>query len=124
MTSRMEDYSELLKTLDEILQEEHDVEISASAAAIRALLAENVGLNAMMDKMEAKVERLREVLEWQNRMLSKHITENDLPAHRLLLPDGSCHTGPVVDWVREVFAKWSEINTQALTQTSTREGEE
>jgi cupin superfamily acireductone dioxygenase involved in methionine salvage len=51
----MEDYSELLESLDEILQEEHDVEIAASAAAIRALLAENAELNAMMDKMEAEV---------------------------------------------------------------------
>lgn len=46
MTSRMEDYSELLKTLDEILQEEHDVEIAASASTIRALLAEREALEA------------------------------------------------------------------------------
>jgi hypothetical protein len=40
----MEDYSELLESLDEILQEEHDVEIAASAAAIRTLLAERDAL--------------------------------------------------------------------------------
>ena len=55
MTSRMEDYSELLATLEEILQEEHDVEIAASAAAIRALMA--------------KMEQLLEVLElWRDRI--------------------------------------------------------
>lgn len=46
MTSRVEDYSELLGTLDEILQEEHDVEIAASAAAIRALRARIAELEA------------------------------------------------------------------------------
>ena len=48
--SRAEDYSELLATLDEILQEEHDVEISASAAAIRTLLAERDSLKAVLKK--------------------------------------------------------------------------
>ena len=53
--SRAEDYSELLETLDEILQGEHDVEIAASAAAIRALMA--------------KMEQLLEVLElWRDRI--------------------------------------------------------
>ena len=46
MTGRVEDYSDLLKSLDEILQSEHDVEDAASAAAIRALLAERDALKA------------------------------------------------------------------------------
>lgn len=55
MASRVEDYSELLEALDEILQGEHDVEIAASAAAIRALMA--------------KMEQLLEVLElWRDRI--------------------------------------------------------
>lgn len=41
----------LLETLDEILQEGHDVEIAASAKAIRALLAERDALKAEMEKM-------------------------------------------------------------------------
>lgn len=80
MTSRMEDYSELLETLDEILQEEHDVEIAASAKAIRALIVERDELKAEMEiqrkkeveevmwrechieELEAEVKRLREAL--------------------------------------------------------------
>ena len=66
----MEDYSDLLATLDEILGEEHDVEIAASAAAIRSLMTKNARLEDdlngacdMMDEMEAKVWRLREALQ-------------------------------------------------------------
>jgi dynactin complex subunit len=63
MTSRMEDYSELLKTLDEILQEEHDVEIAASASTIRALLAERDALKATLKKLEYWFDTDQEVLD-------------------------------------------------------------
>jgi hypothetical protein len=58
MTGRVEDREilDLLEALDEILQEEHDVEIAASASTIRSLLAER-------DALKAKVELLREALE-------------------------------------------------------------
>ena len=65
MTSRMEDREilDLLKTLDEILQEEHDVEIAASAAAIRALLAERDALKATLKKLEYWFDTDQEVLD-------------------------------------------------------------
>jgi hypothetical protein len=55
MPDQVKDYSDLLATLDEILQEEHDVEIAASAKAIRALLTER-------EALEAEVERLWEAV--------------------------------------------------------------
>ena len=61
--SRAEDYSELLETLDEILQEEHDVEIAASAAAIRALLAERDALKAALKRLEYWFDTDQEVLD-------------------------------------------------------------
>ena len=65
MTSRVEDREilDLLKTLDEILGEEHDVEIAASASTIRALIAERDALKGGLKKLEYWFDTDQEVLD-------------------------------------------------------------
>jgi hypothetical protein len=65
MTGRVEDREilDLLEALDEILQEEHDVEIAASASTIRALLAERDALKAVLKRLEYWFDTDQEVLD-------------------------------------------------------------
>ena len=97
MSIQVEDYADLLETLDEILQEEHDVEIAASAATIRSLIAEN--------------KRLREVLKQSLDSLNFAQAELEAQAH-IPAADAKILQGRI-DLIRDV-----------LIQSSDQEGEE
>ena len=63
---------------------------------------------------------MKEYVEWLYKTLDDNISENGLDESRLILRDGSVHTGPVVDWVHEILTGLRDTAKSALEKELTK----
>lgn len=74
------------------------------------LLMAEVALRVMES---VEVDRLKGELSWIADTIDKHVTNNDVEGHRLILGE-EIHTGPVVDWSHAVLMGLRDIARKAL----------
>lgn len=76
--------------------------------------------NAWQDISTAPKDALRRLSE----IIRDCIYENGKPEKTLTLPDGSVHSGPVVDWVHDALSVIADISEKALSEPTAQTGEE
>ena len=80
-------------------------------------------VNERVTELEAKLEKAVDLLEWQASLIERNITPNGTDTVRLKLPDGTWHTGPVVNWVHDTLTNWEKVNRSTIAELKGQDDE-